>query len=124
MFDSVAPRYDLMNDIMTAFAHRYTRAAALKILEKRRNKGIVLDLATGTGDMGLLLASSLEDRAKIIGVDFSSTMLSGAYSKIQQRGSTLNLLNSEITHLPFPDDHIDVCTICYGIRNVHNIPHA
>ncbi|MHA2407969.1 MAG: ubiquinone/menaquinone biosynthesis methyltransferase [Candidatus Ranarchaeia archaeon] len=122
MFDLVAPRYDLMNDIMTAFAHRYTRTVAMKILEKKLSQGIVLDLATGTGDMGLTLAKSLFDRAAIIGVDFSPTMLIGAYTKIKQMGSTLNLLNGELSQLPIPDSHVDACVISYGIRNVHSIP--
>jgi demethylmenaquinone methyltransferase/2-methoxy-6-polyprenyl-1,4-benzoquinol methylase len=122
MFDSVAPRYDLMNDIMTAFAHRYTRNATIRILLSEPVKGVVLDLATGTGDMGIMLTACLLNKAKVVGVDFSPVMLTGAIAKMEQQRIPLNLLVGEISQLPIPDNYVDACVISYGIRNVHDIP--
>ncbi len=126
MFTSLAPRYDLMNDIMTGFIHRYTRKFALKLTEFSKD-GRALDLATGTGDFAFLLHSLHFPNKLVIGCDFSKGMLEVARNrmKIKTKESTdgeLFFLNSDINFLPFTDRSFDVCSILYGIRNVAN-PH-
>ena len=123
MFTSIAPKYDLMNDIMTGFTHRRTRKFALNLLNLK-NKEKLLDLASGTGDFALLV-NSLKTDNEIIAVDFSKGMLEQAIQKrrLQSTDNSKNRMNfiaSDIAYLPFLDESIDVCSICYGIRNVQD----
>ena len=123
MFTSIAPKYDLMNDIMTGFTHRRTRKFALNLLDLKNNESL-LDLASGTGDFALLV-NSLNSDNEIIAVDFSQGMLEQAIQKrrLQSKNKSKNRMNfiaSDIAYLPFLDESIDVCSICYGIRNVQD----
>ncbi|MHA1975438.1 MAG: ubiquinone/menaquinone biosynthesis methyltransferase [Candidatus Hodarchaeales archaeon] len=122
MFTSLAPRYDLMNDIMTGFTHRRTRKFTLKLLRKDKIAR-ALDLASGTGDFAFLLQSFLNSDTLIIGSDFSSGMLKTAqyrWKNIQSKleANNLTFFLSDINHLPFKDESFDICTISYGLRNV------
>ena len=118
MFTNIAPKYDLMNDIMTAFTHRRTRKFAYNLLELKASERLV-DLASGTGDFAFLINSKGQDN-EIIGVDFSEGMLLQANQKKTRLNRKLNFLASDISYLPFLDESIDVCSICYGIRNVQD----
>lgn len=123
MFDALAKRYDLMNDIMTAFSHRRTRRFALRLTRFGPGKS-VLDLATGTGDFAFLLHLSGGHTSKVVGVDLSEQMLAVARVSARRKGidkDAITFLRGDISNLPFPDDMFDVCTISYGIRNVQNI---
>ncbi len=123
MFTSIAPKYDLMNDIMTGFTHRSTRKFALNLLNIK-DKERLLDLASGTGDFALLV-NSLKTDNEIIVVDFSKGMLEQAIQKRRLQSNynskkSMHFLASDISYLPFLDESIDVCSICYGIRNVQD----
>ena len=123
MFTSIAPKYDVMNDIMTGFSHRITRKFALNLLDLKNNERL-LDLASGTGDFALL-ANSLKTENQIIAVDFSKGMLEQAIQKnrLQSKNRSRNSMNfiaSDITYLPFLEESIDACSICFGIRNVED----
>jgi demethylmenaquinone methyltransferase/2-methoxy-6-polyprenyl-1,4-benzoquinol methylase len=123
MFSSIAPKYDLMNDIMTGFTHRCTRKFALNLLDLKDYERLI-DLASGTGDFALLV-NSLMTNNEIIAVDFSKGMLHQAIQKSQLRFKNrsdkgIHFLASDISYLPFLDESIDVCSICYGIRNVQD----
>ena len=76
MFTSIAPKYDVMNDIMTGFSHRITRKFALNLLKLKNNERL-LDLASGTGDFALL-ANSLKTENEIIAVDLRRKSLHAA----------------------------------------------
>jgi len=114
MFSALAPRYDLMNNLMTGFSHHLTRRFALSLAELTPDQR-TLDLATGTGDF----ASLLDTKADVIGCDLSDGMLRRA--KIRSR--QIEFLRADISVLPFPNNLFDVCAISYGIRNVKD-PHA
>ncbi len=122
MFSSIAPKYDLMNDIMTGFTHKRTRKYALELLNIQKNETL-LDLASGTGDFALLAKRSLDNNT-IYAIDFSEGMLEQAihkekYSKKDVKES-INFITSDITFLPFVNESMDICSICYGIRNVED----
>jgi demethylmenaquinone methyltransferase/2-methoxy-6-polyprenyl-1,4-benzoquinol methylase len=80
----------------------------------------LLDLASGTGDFAFLINSMGQDN-EIIGVDFSEGMLLRAKQKKTSLDKNINFLASDISYLPFLDESIDVCSICYGIRNVQDL---
>ena len=124
MFTALAPRYDLMNDVMTGFTHHRTRKFALELTGIVKG-GRVLDLASGTGDFAILLQSIMKSDTLIIGCDFSSGMLAIARHRLKtiQNASNMNNLaftSSDINHLPFSDEIFDVCSIIYGLRNVQD----
>lgn len=117
MFNSIAHQYNLMNDIMTAFSHRRTRKITVKLSNFKHDQR-ALDLATGTGDLAFLLLK--EGRGTVIGVDISDKMLSKAKSRNLGTNGYIALKRVDINHLPFHEEVFDICTISYGIRNVHN----
>jgi demethylmenaquinone methyltransferase/2-methoxy-6-polyprenyl-1,4-benzoquinol methylase len=123
MFSTLAPHYDLMNDLMTLFLHRTTRNFALKLSEFSSGQ-YALDLATGTGDFAFLLQKKGGKSSKVIGCDFSNKMIAKAKhrsrKKNQKFSNKIEFLESNITNLPFNDEEFDVCTIGYGIRNVQD----
>ncbi len=117
MFDKVAIRYDLLNDLMTGFSHRRTRKLAVA-LSKFHDGQAAIDLATGTGDFAFLLARKAPN-GKIIGVDISRKMLAGARYRLSKLAfQNVDFQYGNIYDLPFDDDTFDVATIGYGIRNV------
>ncbi|MHA2387942.1 MAG: ubiquinone/menaquinone biosynthesis methyltransferase [Candidatus Hodarchaeales archaeon] len=123
MFTSLAPRYDLMNDVMTGFTHHHTRKFALELIREKQIDRI-LDLASGTGDFAFLLNNLLKSETVIIGCDFSRGMLEIARHRLQTIQNVaekkLAFFCSDINHLPFSDKIFDVCSIIYGLRNVQD----
>lgn len=123
MFDALAYKYDLMNDLMSVFSHRRTRKFALKLARFNGGKS-ALDLATGTGDFALLLHSSGGSSSRVTGIDLSERMLAVARVRAQRQdiaNGSIDFLQGDISALPFPKDSFDVCTTSYGIRNVQDI---
>ena len=123
MFSTIAPHYDLMNDLMTLFLHRTTRNFALKLTEFSSGKS-ALDLATGTGDFAFLLQKKGGQSSKVIGCDFSHGMIIHAKNRLRSKKGRyydkIEFLESNISNLPFNDEKFDVCTISYGMRNVQD----
>ncbi|MBO9404686.1 MAG: bifunctional demethylmenaquinone methyltransferase/2-methoxy-6-polyprenyl-1,4-benzoquinol methylase UbiE [Thermomicrobium sp.] len=115
MFDRIAPRYDVMNRLMT-FGRDVTwrRAAARAALTHQ--PAVVLDVATGTGDLAFELAA--QGAARVVALDFSRTMLRHAARKRSASGlDRVTLLCGDAMRLPFRDASIDACTIGFGLRN-------
>ncbi len=120
MFNSIALRYDLMNDIMTGGLHRrWKRLAVKESLGKK--KGIALDLACGTGDLGLIFARSGAE--KVICIDFSERMLEVARMKAKRKAVTkrLSFSRTDALNLPFPDATFDSVATGFSLRNVDGI---
>lgn len=117
MFNSLADRYDLMNDIMTGFSHRKTRKFAVKLSNYQENQR-GLDLATGTGDLAFLLMNKA--KGTIIGIDISEKMIIRAKKRSNSIDPSKRPVFQivDINQLPYLDATFDFCTICYGIRNV------
>lgn len=115
MFDRLARRYDLVNDVISIGQHRRWRRVAARMAE---SGGRVLDLATGTGDFALELARSGDMR--VVGVDFSSTMLGLAQAKLGRSLQRLRvgLVQADALALPFQESAFDGVTSAFLLRNL------
>ena len=120
MFDSIAPRYDLLNRLLSLrqdVAWRKKMALAMAIPENGR----ALDVACGTGDVALEIVRQKGPRVKVIGIDFSPGMLGLAQKKISRgENETISLLAGNALRLPFRNDTFDAVTIAFGIRNIQD----
>lgn len=121
MFDSIAPAYDFMNTAMTLGMHRNWRNRALKAAEKRLpNPRLILDIATGTGDVAFKLAEKYQD-AKVTGVDLSRKMLEVADEKLsrlpEEMKKRIRFSLGDSMVLEFGNATFDMITVAYGVRN-------
>ena len=117
MFDSIAPRYDLLNHVLSAGFDRRWRARAVRVLGLAAGSRL-LDLCTGTGDVALTAAR--HSRASVVGVDFSEGMLARGLRKVRETGlqDRIRLVRGDATRIPLSDGTCDAATIAFGIRNV------
>jgi demethylmenaquinone methyltransferase / 2-methoxy-6-polyprenyl-1,4-benzoquinol methylase len=119
VFDSVASRYDIMNDLMSLGIHRLWKRHAIALAGVRRGQR-VLDLAAGTGDLSDRFASIVGAGGLVVMSDINAAMLSVGRDRLTDRGSVGNLAyalaNAE--RLPFASDSFDCVTIGFGLRNV------
>lgn len=118
MFTSIAPRYDLLNHLLSfnvdrLWWHRTARSFA-PILA--RPDARVLDLCCGTGDMAFALRRAGKSSAQILGADFSHAMLQRASEK--SAGTSLHWVEADALRLPFPDRQFDLITAAFGFRNL------
>lgn len=119
MFDAIAPRYDLLNGVLSLGVDRgWRRAAVRAALAKRPRR--VLDVATGTADLALALAAS-DPGAEVIGVDFADEMLAVGRAKADRRRLTVRLDTGDGMALPYPDAAFDALTIAFGLRNFADV---
>ncbi len=124
MFDAIAARYDLLNRILSMGIDVGWRRKAARLADVPAN-GRVLDVATGTADLAIALASATPT-ATVIGVDPSRGMLAVGSAKVQARGlaERVSLAEGDALALPYPDATFDAVTIAFGIRNVPDRPRA
>lgn len=117
MFDSIAPAYDFMNRAMTLGIDRLWRRKAVGML-RTEHPAKILDVATGTGDLALLMARMMPE-ATITGVDLSSGMIKVGREKIEKSGlaDRISLQVADCLTLPFASDSFDAITVAYGVRN-------
>lgn len=114
MFDSIADKYDFMNNIISLGTHKYAKSMSIKNLSiKPRDK--ILDLCCGTGDLAIQMKKQ-QPEAEITGVDFSEKMLEIAMKK--SRNENIAFINADCTRLPFADNSFDVITMGFGLRNI------
>jgi demethylmenaquinone methyltransferase / 2-methoxy-6-polyprenyl-1,4-benzoquinol methylase len=122
MFDAIAPRYDLLNHLLSVGIDRRWRAAAIRSL-KFTGSETLLDVCCGTADV------SLEGRrggpvgppaARVVGVDFSGAMLARGLHKVRAAGQSqrITLVRGDAMRLPAADRSVDAVTVAFGIRNV------
>src|SRR5215470_3734656 len=120
MFDAIAPRYDLLNHLLSAGIDRRWRSAAIKSLNLS-GRETLLDVCCGTGDVGLEARRTPgAQAARVVGVDFSPGMLALGLRKIRTAGEPerITLIRADAMHLPVADSSVDAVTIAFGIRNV------
>ena len=119
VFDSVASKYDIMNDVMSFGVHRLWKRFAIETAGVRPGEK-VLDLASGTCDLAGKFARIVGARGRVIASDINGSMLSAGRRRMVDEGVVGNidyvLANAEA--LPFPDNQFDCVTISFGLRNV------
>jgi demethylmenaquinone methyltransferase/2-methoxy-6-polyprenyl-1,4-benzoquinol methylase len=125
VFESVAPRYDLMNDLMSAGVHRLWKNALVDVLAPRRGEKL-LDVAGGTGDIAFRIVGRLGEDADVTVCDINPVMLEVGRDRAADRGLLRGLTwtTGDAENLPFPDRSFDACTIAFGLRNVTDIDKA
>lgn len=119
MFDRIAPRYDLMNRIMSAGRDRAWRRAAAAAADLAAGDR-ALDCCTGTGDLAFDLADRVPGGA-VVGVDFSERMVARACEKIDAREDVVRFEVGDVMRLDHGDDSFDAATVAFGIRNVSDL---
>ncbi len=118
LFDAVAPRYDLMNDLMSFGIHRLWKRALVRMIgRKAPDGGLFLDLAGGTGDVARLLARAGGGR-RVAVVDASLQMMLAGRKAHPRCSAPLAWVAAEGEALPFADDSVDVVTVAFGLRNM------
>lgn len=122
MFDAIAPKYDILNHLLSLNIDRRWRKKAVRELGKAHPRR-VLDVATGTGDLALMIARRLCE-AEVTGIDLSAEMIGVARAKIARSKADRNILLEvgDAECLRFPDNTYDGATIAFGIRNFQDIP--
>ena len=118
MFDAIAPRYDLLNRVLSAGIDRRWRARAIRSL-RLTERDRLLDVCSGTADVALEARRSSATR-RVVGVDFAAAMLAYGMAKIRRFGEEghVTLLRGDATQLPVQDRSVDAVTVAFGIRNV------
>ena len=119
VFDSVASRYDLMNDLMSMGSHRLRKRIAVELAGIRPGQR-VLDLASGTGDLAARFAGLAGPQGLVIMSDINAAMLQQGRDRMVDRGFLGNLAYAQINaeNIPFPDQCFDCISIGFGLRNV------
>jgi demethylmenaquinone methyltransferase/2-methoxy-6-polyprenyl-1,4-benzoquinol methylase len=127
VFSSVAARYDLMNDLMSAGVHRIWKDALVEWLNPQPGWRC-LDVAGGTGDIAFRIAGMARSRggeAAVTVCDINADMLGEGVRRAREQGETaVEWVCGNAESLPFPDAHFDAYTIAFGIRNVTHIDTA
>jgi demethylmenaquinone methyltransferase/2-methoxy-6-polyprenyl-1,4-benzoquinol methylase len=119
MFDSIAPRYDFLNRVLSLGIDRQWRRFAVRQI-KFTDTGRILDVATGTGDVALEIAARTPASVSIVGMDFSTEMVARGKEKIRNSpfAQRITMEVAPCEAIPFPEDSFDSVTIAFGIRNV------
>jgi demethylmenaquinone methyltransferase/2-methoxy-6-polyprenyl-1,4-benzoquinol methylase len=119
MFGNIAPRYDLLNHLLSCNIDRYWRWQTTR-LAPPSGTGPILDVCTGTGDLALAYDKAARGAVPIVGTDFCLPMLLPARDKIRRRRATerIRFLEADTQKLPFPDDIFQLTTVAFGLRNV------
>jgi demethylmenaquinone methyltransferase/2-methoxy-6-polyprenyl-1,4-benzoquinol methylase len=119
VFDSVAPRYDLMNDLMSFGLHRLWKRYCVWVAGLKPGER-VLDLAAGSGDLSVLHAEAVGAEGRVICSDINASMLAVGRDRLTDAGQVGNVacVQCDAERLPFPAAQFDCVTIGFGLRNV------
>jgi demethylmenaquinone methyltransferase/2-methoxy-6-polyprenyl-1,4-benzoquinol methylase len=119
MFGNIAPRYDLLNHLLSLNVDRYWRWRATRLAPPPGGAPI-LDVCTGTGDLALAYDRAAGHRVPVVGADFCLPMLLPARDKARRRGAAgrVRYVEADAQRLPFPDDTFGLTTVAFGLRNV------
>jgi demethylmenaquinone methyltransferase / 2-methoxy-6-polyprenyl-1,4-benzoquinol methylase len=117
VFDSVASRYDVMNDLMSAGLHRAWKAYTVQVA--RLNAGDrVLDIAGGTGDLARAFARRVGVHGQVVHTDINAAMLGHGRDRLLDEGLSLPTVVCDAEALPFPSHYFDVVSVAFGLRNM------
>lgn len=117
VFDSVASRYDVMNDLMSMGLHRVWKAYTLAVSGAREGHQ-VLDIAGGTGDLSRAFARKVGATGGVVHTDINEAMLSTGRNRLLDAGVSLPTLVCDAEKLPFADNYFDLVSVAFGLRNM------
>ena len=117
VFDSVAPKYDVMNDLMSLGLHRAWKAYTVLVANVKPGQK-VLDIAGGTGDLAMAFAPKVGAEGLVVHTDINEAMLREGRNRLLDAGVSLPTLVCDAEHLPFPDAYFDLVTVAFGLRNM------
>jgi demethylmenaquinone methyltransferase/2-methoxy-6-polyprenyl-1,4-benzoquinol methylase len=117
VFDSVAPKYDLMNDLMSMGMHRAWKAYTVMVANLQEGDR-ALDLAGGTGDLAMAFAKKVGKTGEVVHTDINETMLRTGRDRLLDAGVVLPTVVCDAEKLPFPDQHFNVVSVAFGLRNM------
>lgn len=119
IFDSVAAKYDVMNDVMSLGVHRLWKRYTIDCSGIRAGQS-VLDLAGGTGDLAAKFSRLTGPKGQVVLADINHSMLSVGRDKLRDKGVVGNIdyVQANAEALPFPNNHFDLVTMAFGLRNV------
>lgn len=115
MFNNIANKYDFLNRTLSLGVDKIWRKILINKLAERHPENI-LDMATGTGDVALLIAKKLP-AAKVVGVDLANEMLEIARTKNEKLGASIKFHLGDSENIDFTDNSFDACTVAFGVRN-------
>jgi demethylmenaquinone methyltransferase/2-methoxy-6-polyprenyl-1,4-benzoquinol methylase len=121
MFGNIAPVYDLLNHVLSLNVDRYWRRRTTQLVPPVPDASQpILDVCTGTGDLALAYDRAAGRRVPIVGTDFCMPMLVPARKKAAARRASerVRFVEADTQSLPFPDDHFQLVTVAFGLRNV------
>ena len=117
VFDSVAPKYDLMNDLMSMGLHRAWKAFTVLVADIREGYQ-VLDIAGGTGDLALAFSKKVGKSGRVVHTDINEAMLRTGRDRLLDAGVALPTLVCDAEKLPFSNNHFDIVSVAFGLRNM------
>lgn len=123
VFDSVAGKYDLMNDLMSAGLHRAWKAYTVMVANLREGDR-VLDIAGGTGDLSRAFARKVGTSGMVVHTDINEAMLRTGRERLTNEGLILPTLVCDAEQLPFHDASFDLVSVAFGLRNMTHKDHA
>jgi len=117
VFDSVASKYDVMNDLMSGGLHRAWKAYTLMVANLKEGDK-VLDIAGGTGDLSMAFAKKVGASGTVVHTDINEAMLRVGRDRLTDKGILLPTLVCDAEKLPFPDGHFNLVSVAFGLRNM------
>jgi demethylmenaquinone methyltransferase / 2-methoxy-6-polyprenyl-1,4-benzoquinol methylase len=117
VFTSVADKYDVMNDVMSAGLHRLWKRFAIGVSGVRKGQR-VLDVAGGSADLSRLFLKEVGDTGEVVLTDINNAMLRVGRDRLLDEGIATPTTQCDAEHLPFPDNYFDCVSIAFGLRNV------
>lgn len=117
VFDSVAPKYDLMNDLMSGGLHRVWKAYTLMVANLQEGQK-ALDIAAGTGDLALAFSKKVGKSGQVVHTDINEAMLSTGRNRLIDLGVLLPTVVCDAEKLPFSDAYFDLVSVAFGLRNM------
>jgi demethylmenaquinone methyltransferase/2-methoxy-6-polyprenyl-1,4-benzoquinol methylase len=117
VFDSVAPKYDVMNDLMSGGLHRLWKRYTLTVANPQAGDE-VLDIAGGTGDLSLAFARKVGPTGRVVHTDINESMLREGRNRLVDLGVLLPTLVCDAEQLPFASESFDMVSVAFGLRNM------
>ncbi len=117
VFDSVASKYDVMNDLMSAGLHRFWKRYTVEVANPQPGDH-VLDIAGGTGDLSLAFSRKVGPTGQVVHTDINEAMLRQGRDRMLNEGAVLPSLVCDAEKLPFKDASFNIVTVAFGLRNM------